>query len=366
MAATEARNAAVGDITQDLSSLQFENALTEDEKNYLVLRKRAHAITVSLCAQAAYFIAVLNECRQEVIQLRNPKATKSSKFLQDSQKKNPVLVGILGCGRLGTHLANTLLTYADVAPCDLRVSTRRPETLGELQDQGVQCFHNNSLLAASVHVLFLCVLPSQLPTVAEEIRGKISMHCVVYSCVAAVPITRLKQILHTTHIIKPEVVWSLDNVDKPWNCELSVNATLEDPVNINVTCPLSFNKEESILSTKEKLAEMMMYSFVNMCTQLGLSRSETVQTANNVLLALPSGRENLAMLKIQHFTRKHSEKSVDSQPFPKFDMTTVSAHETPLTNVLVNNDEIRKLFIKKYKSIFDKFYYWKGIKQAKK
>lgn len=39
-------------------------------------------------------------------------------------------VGILGCGRLGSQLAHCLLTYGGVRPKDLKVSTRRPETLG--------------------------------------------------------------------------------------------------------------------------------------------------------------------------------------------------------------------------------------------
>nr|XP_002731105.1 PREDICTED: NADP-dependent oxidoreductase domain-containing protein 1-like [Saccoglossus kowalevskii] len=359
----DANDNSVGDITHDLASLQFENALTEEEKKYLLLRKRTHAITVSFCAQAAYFVTILNECRQEIVELHNPKMIKSSKFLQDSQDKNPVQVGILGCGRLGTHLANTLLTYADVAPNELRISTRRPETLGDLQERGVQCFHNNALLASSVHVLFICVLPSQLSTVAAEIRTKISSHCTVYSFVSAVPITRLKQILRATHIIKPEIIWSLDNIDKPWNNSLSISTTLEDPISVDVTCPLSFNKSDAVISTKEKLAEMIIYSFVNMCTQLGLNRSQTLCIVNSVILGLPSGREHVTHFKIQHFTRKLSE--TDSQPFPKFDMTTVAANETPLTKVIMKNEEIRKLFIKKYKTIFDKFYYWKGIKQVK-
>ncbi|XP_078000954.1 NADP-dependent oxidoreductase domain-containing protein 1-like [Glandiceps talaboti] len=366
MAVMDAGKQSVSDITRDLPTLQFENALTEEERSYLVLRARSHAINVSLCAQASYFIAILNEARKEIIELRNPKLTKSSKFLQDAQERNPICVGILGCGRLGSHLANTLLTYADVEPNELRISTRRPETLGELQERGVKCFHNNAHLAASVHVLFLCVLPSQLPTVAEEIRGKISSHCVVYSFVSAVPIPRLRQILKTTHIIKPEMTWSSDNVDKEWNLELDINSTLENPASVDATCPLSLNKNEAIVSTNEKLSEMMIYSFINMCTVLGLKKSETIYIANTVLLGLSAARQSPVHFKIHHFTRKHSETAVDSQPFPKFDMGTVAVNETPLTRIIMRNEELRKLIIKKYKTVFDKFHYWKGGKQIKK
>ncbi len=53
----------VGDITRDLPSLKFENAISEEESPYLILRARSHAITVSACAQATYFAAILNEAR---------------------------------------------------------------------------------------------------------------------------------------------------------------------------------------------------------------------------------------------------------------------------------------------------------------
>ena len=53
----------VGDITENLVTLQFENALTDEEKELLYLRKRAHALTVNSCAQAAFLVSILNEAR---------------------------------------------------------------------------------------------------------------------------------------------------------------------------------------------------------------------------------------------------------------------------------------------------------------
>ena len=52
-----------GDITHNLKSLLFESALTEEEKELLNLRKRSHALTVSVCAQTTYFVSIFNEAR---------------------------------------------------------------------------------------------------------------------------------------------------------------------------------------------------------------------------------------------------------------------------------------------------------------
>ena len=55
-------NTAV-DITENLQTLQFESALTDAEKELQYLRKRAHALTVYSCAQAAFLVSILNEAR---------------------------------------------------------------------------------------------------------------------------------------------------------------------------------------------------------------------------------------------------------------------------------------------------------------
>jgi len=51
------------DITSNLPSLQFESALGDDEKQFQYLRKRAHCLTVTSCAQATYLVSILNEAR---------------------------------------------------------------------------------------------------------------------------------------------------------------------------------------------------------------------------------------------------------------------------------------------------------------
>ncbi|XP_022108684.1 NADP-dependent oxidoreductase domain-containing protein 1-like [Acanthaster planci] len=352
-------SSAIGDITRDLPSLNFENAISEEETPYLVLRARSHVITVSACAQATYFAAVLNEARQYILELRSPQQSKTSKFLQDAPPRDPLLVGIIGCGRIGLHLANTLLTYADVQPKELFVSTRRPETLGVLRNKGVSCEYNNAKVATSVHLLFLCVLPSQLPDIAKDIKGHIPAQCTVYSFLSSVPIPRLRQVIKCSNIIKPEFSWQLEKADMPWDCSKDVCTTLENPEQVQVTCPLNLDKEDSIVSTKDKWAEMILYSFVNLCIRLGLSRDETISTLNCVVLGQAVAREYTSKFVAENFTKR---KDI----FPIFDLAAVAANPTPLTQAITEDQEIRQQFVKKYKSIFDKFYYWKGIKQVKK
>ena len=71
----------------------------------------------------------------------------TAKILQDKDARDPLKVGIIGCGRLGSQLAHCLLTYGRVKPKDLRVSTRRPETLGKCKDTWTYLMFSSTLIA---------------------------------------------------------------------------------------------------------------------------------------------------------------------------------------------------------------------------
>lgn len=120
------------DITRNLPSLTFESALDEDELSMLYLRQQSHAHTTLVAASCSFFAYILNETRQIRADLaRTSKQRRAIQLLTaDHLPKDPLKVGIIGCGRLGTHLANSLLEFGDVNVTDLLVSTRRPETTG--------------------------------------------------------------------------------------------------------------------------------------------------------------------------------------------------------------------------------------------
>ena len=70
--------------------------------------------------------------RQICAQLKHPGGRKVGRLMADASLRNPLLIGIIGCGRLGSHLANCLLTFGEVNPEEIKISTRRPETLSTI------------------------------------------------------------------------------------------------------------------------------------------------------------------------------------------------------------------------------------------
>jgi hypothetical protein len=91
----------------------------------------------------------------------------------DAAAPPELLVGLVGCGALGSTVVQTLLD-AGFAPSQLLVSTRSPQQHQALLAQGVRVAFHNAGVAARVHLLVLAVLPAQLADVAKDIRGALS------------------------------------------------------------------------------------------------------------------------------------------------------------------------------------------------
>ncbi|XP_068721105.1 NADP-dependent oxidoreductase domain-containing protein 1-like isoform X2 [Montipora capricornis] len=362
--------AVVEDVTASLPSLQFEAALTRGEKELLFLRGRSHALTVSACAQAAFLVAVLNDARQKIVEIKFPVKKRSSKLLQEIPKRDPVLVGIIGCGRLGKQLANTLLKFSDVYPEELFLSTRRPETLSGLQEKGVNCGFDNIKVCSTVHILFLCCLPSQFPTMAKEIRGHLI--CPAYVLIGGTPLKKICQLLEYNQVIKPEFSWSSPRADdesyNQWNTGGEINEILrEDSSKCDVTCPLNLTKDSAIVRTKEEWAELAVFIFFNMCTDMELEKEETVRLCNTIMFGLgptddPNDGISLDDIKCDEGTIVLNDSTEDKQVFPRFDLGNVPASQNRLKERLLDpNGSLRRMFVKRYRAVFDKFQYWKGV-----
>jgi len=315
-------------------------------------------------------IAVFNDARQKIVEIKFPVKKRSSKLLQEAPKRDPLLVGIIGCGRLGKQLANTLLKFSDVHPEELFLSTRRPETLSALQAKGAHCGFDNVKVCSTVHILFLCCLPTQLPTVAKEIRGH--LNCPVYVLVGGTPLSRICQLLEYDQIIKPEFSWRKPNPDDEsnhnWNIGKEINEILrEDPSSCDVTCPLNLNKDTAIVQTAEEWAELAVLTFFNMCTDEGLDKEETIRLCNKIMFGMgptDDPRDSLSLDEVvcDEGILAASGSTLDKQFFPRFDLAKLSISHTKLRDRLMDpNGSLRRMFVKRYRAVFDKFQYWKGV-----
>ncbi|XP_074646105.1 NADP-dependent oxidoreductase domain-containing protein 1-like [Tubulanus polymorphus] len=342
---------AVVDITANLPTQQFESAISEEFEQYMVLRKRSHAINCVICAQTVYFCTVLNQVREKKEDLQHLNRNRATRLLMEGIERDPLLVGIIGGGRLGCHIANALIKFGGVKPAELSISTRRPETLSKLQAKGVKCYYDNAKLVQSVHLIFLCVLPAQLQLVIDDIKGKLTKKTVLYSLVPAAHITRLRQLLNFQFIIKPDIVWNYDGEDN-WDYSLGFDEVFEKESLVKQTCPLGNAKKSSMVQCDSKLAEIFIYAVVNICTQFKICRRDTLRMVHDVIFDLTD--DIPLKLKAEHFTRMKEDDT--SMPFPMFDLSLIAENDTPLTKKLSQVDIIHH-YVKRYCALFEEHFY---------
>ncbi|KAI4583487.1 hypothetical protein MJG53_008700 [Ovis ammon polii x Ovis aries] len=329
------------DLLEDLETLKFESGIHEEDQSWLYLLGRSHGLMTKACAHATFF------CKQ-LHNLRYAGSLGSSCFhvltIGNSADDDALKVGIIGGGHLGKQLAHTLLQFVPIPAENLRISTRRPETLDEFNKLGIQCFYQNASLVGWANVVFLCCLPSQLPNICVEIQTRLGKDCIVYSFVSAIPVPSwlvfpcirvssrkidgehvsdillvrlvlgpapglwLKLLLNHTNILRPQYQCAED-LAHIWGANKEITAALQDPVIIQATCPYSpavhliartipeisqdafvissvyINLSVGGISLNIKWLEGMFYALLNFCTAKDMPHSQVLQHLSELFLS---------------------------------------------------------------------------------
>ncbi|XP_053881283.1 NADP-dependent oxidoreductase domain-containing protein 1 isoform X3 [Malaclemys terrapin pileata] len=305
----------MSDIMVNLKSFQSEHAVEESEQPLLCLRSRCKGLMVNACAHAVFFCKLLHAVRQKAsgkVSLISSKESMGSEGLK---------VGIIGGGHIGKQLARALLELSDISAQNIHISTRRPETLSEFQQLGVDCFYDNGQLVAWADIVFLCCLPSHLQHICSGIQAALREPCIVYSLVTAVPLPRLKQLLSYSAILRPQYHCTSRNLENMWGTNGTIIAALQDPIVIQATCPCS--PKERIAVTGKWL-EAVFYAALNSCMWRHLPHQHALKLLNDVCFP-------------EHCPICTEQKTSCPRTFPWFDLTTVQMKESPFSQLLARS-----------------------------
>nr|XP_019588993.1 PREDICTED: NADP-dependent oxidoreductase domain-containing protein 1 [Rhinolophus sinicus] len=329
-------------MLEDLESLQFDYGMEEEDRSWLYLLGRFRGLMIKGCAHATFFCKLLCNLRQ-LLHEKHMSTDPETRSLDDTPDDDELKVGIIGGGHLGKQLARVLLQLVPIPAERLRISTRRPETLDELQKLGVQCFYRNSRLVGWADVIFLCCLSSQLPHICSEIQTSLGKACIVYSFVAAVPIPRLNLLLKHTNILRPQYQ-CFEGFSNIWGTNKEIIAALQDPVILQATCP--FNPAGGII-LNIKWLEGLFYAALNVCTAEATPHLPALQFMNELFLSVHDedcGEDGAScpQFQLQDFVSKVYAKNLPrARPFPWFELTAVQLRETPLSRHLLTNTALR-------------------------
>ncbi|XP_051724977.1 NADP-dependent oxidoreductase domain-containing protein 1 isoform X2 [Ctenopharyngodon idella] len=306
------------DFTNNLNSLGFEAGLSEDEKKALFLRSRSAGLTVSGCAHAVFVCDLFRLLRKK---LNDEDGCTSKTHLS---------VGILGGGHMGKQLAMLLLHASSLKPCHINISTKRPESLGEISNIGVKCYFDNIRLAKWADLLFLCVLPSHLPQVCSDIRCHLSSSCLVYSFTSAVPLNRLAMLLDHRFIIKPQYEFvACDDVTAIWLLHNQVTTALMHKEVLSASLPLSMNGG---LFLDQRWVSAVLYSLLNMCTAEKLGSGKTLRLLNGLFETGVSTKTFTYHSFVNSPSASDPNKPDDL--FPWINLVDAQSKDTPLTDLV--------------------------------
>uniref|UniRef100_A0A8C4P3T9 NADP-dependent oxidoreductase domain-containing protein 1 n=1 Tax=Dromaius novaehollandiae TaxID=8790 RepID=A0A8C4P3T9_DRONO len=285
-------------------------------------------------------------CPRSLAFLCFPRPSKAEKGLPTSLVDNCGLkIGIISGGHLGKQLAQALLTLSWAPCCSIRISTRRPESLGKyLQEQGVKCFYDNAQLAAWADVVFLCCLPSQVLTVCSVVRPAIRKPCVVYSLVTAVPLCRLKQLLSYSAIVRPQYQCSAREPINEWGMKGTVTAALQDPAVVQATCPCG---SQGKIRVNAKWLVAIFYAALNSSMWQSLPHQKALKLLND--LCFP---EHCAICAEQKASCPQFVLFSLPRTFPWFDLTAAQVRESPFSQLLENSESVRSHLALLYQESF--------------
>lgn len=123
---------------------------------------------------------------------------------------NTFCIGVIGCGRMGSHLVRKLLQDPSLTPDMILVSTRQPDQLQEFESQGVTCRFDNVWLANNCDVIFICCLPSQLaPVLLDLSKSYVSNVNLLVSLLAGVGVSRIRRAVNNrTNVMRVFFDWN--------------------------------------------------------------------------------------------------------------------------------------------------------------
>ncbi|KAK9960061.1 hypothetical protein ABG768_010138 [Culter alburnus] len=324
------------DLTDNLNSLGFEAGLSEDEKELLYLRSRSAGLTVSGCAHAVFVYELFRLLRKKV----NAEDVCTAKTHRS--------VGILGGGHMGKQLAMLLLRASSLKPRHINISTKRPETLGEISNIGVECYFDNIRLAKWADLLFLCVLPSHLPQVCSDIRCHLSSGCLVYSFTSAVPLNRLAMLLDHSFIIKPQYEFvACDDVTAIWLLHNQVTTALKHKEVLSASLPLSMNGG---LFLDQRWVSAVVYSLLNMCTAEKLGSGKTLRLLNGLFETGVSTKTFTYHSFVNSPSASDPNKPDDL--FPWINLVDAQTKDSPLTDLVSRSKDLRDCISVMYYNVF--------------
>ncbi|ETV89279.1 hypothetical protein, variant [Aphanomyces astaci] len=154
------------------TSIDYANEITKLDPHLFSPRRLSSRIQPLYNGRTSVISHIANQCVYFSLVAHRLRLLASSTRVESS----PTKVGIIGGGRVGVEIANTLLA-ANWPACDLAISSRQPHEPRWMSrvDSQVARYNDNAKLAEESDVVILAMPPSQLASVGIQIKHALNL-----------------------------------------------------------------------------------------------------------------------------------------------------------------------------------------------
>lgn len=112
-----------------------------------------------------------------------------------------VKIAIIGCGNLGTSIANGLLSLEGFSPSQLTLTKRHTESLSEFSSRGVNVHSDNLSAAREADLILLGVKPYNVATILKEINSALDpAKQVIISLATGITLREMYEVIDTNTV----------------------------------------------------------------------------------------------------------------------------------------------------------------------
>lgn len=228
-------------------------------------------------------------------------------------------IAIIGCGNLGTSIANGLLEQADFSAQNLHLTKRNPANLLYLQDKGVRVHSDNVLATKESDIIILGVKPYNVAAILKEIKPALDpkKHTII-SLATGVTLDEMYEVVSLDMVMYRAMPNIAADIRESITCICGRNNNLESDELVKQLfnhIGFSITIDESLMEAATVLGACgiaYVLRFMRAMIQGGIQIGFDAKTASQIVNQTVKGAAELMIQK-----NMHPEEAIDKVTTPK-------------------------------------------------
>lgn len=228
-------------------------------------------------------------------------------------------IAIIGCGNLGTSIANGLLDQKSFHPQHLHVTKRNPANLLYLQDKGVRVHNDNLIAAQESDIIILGVKPYNVTAILKQIKPVLDpKRQIIISLATGITLEQMYTELDPTTILYRAMPNIAADINESITCICGRNNELKsdelvkslfDSIGFSITIDENLMEAATVLGA---CGIAYVLRFMRAMIQGGIQIGFDAKTASQIVNQTVKGAAELMIQK-----EMHPEEAIDKVTTPK-------------------------------------------------